>query len=254
MKKFIIIQGTCYKNLCSFFDLRKASENIVNYLNHKIDRYYVGFRDQRKRMKNAGCSYKEENYKEYDNCSLLTFCSFVSTPKKKDFNGQLVSVCFDMPFDPRKHTITIVWESDAIDKQLFQNETNNIIEILSSLFSFDYIFADCMDSKKSVEAFVQGILEEAEDTKKFTRSTYENEIAQNINQYIYQNGKIPFLFAYTSIKKVPGCSPKKDPNQIEFVNLDLLNRDLEEYSKDPAWNQCYHDWIEKGIIAPLPPR
>lgn len=108
--------------------------------------------------------------------------------------------------------------------------------------------------EKSVEYFIGGISVSADDTKTFTRSDYENKIALNIGQYIRYNGKIPYLFAYTSVRKALECFPKGNLKPIEFINLDLLDRDLETYPEDQTWNQCYTDWIEKGIIAPLPSR
>ncbi len=252
----MILQGS-YKSSWLFSDLRKGAENIITYLGYKINGYALLYYDEKLQLKEIIRSYKEKNYRNQDsyNSSMITMCNFSSYSKGKEFfDGDIALVCFISSPSSQSNAIIVVWVNDGIDKRIFQRETKDIMEILSALFLIDNIFADCMDCTKSVDFFVQGVSVTADDTKIFTRSNYENKIAQNINQYINYNGKTPYLFAYTSIKKVPGCSPKKNPDQIEFVNLDLLNRDLEEYSKDPAWNQCYHDWIEKGIIAPLPPR
>ncbi len=253
-KAFAVLQGS-YKNSWCFSDLRKVAENIMVYLSHKINGYALLHYDEKLQLKEIIRSYKEKNYRNQDgyNSSMITMCSFSSYPKGKEFfDGDIALVCFVSSPSSQSSAIIVVWVNDRIDKRTFQRETEDIIEILSAGFSIDNIFADCMDCTKSVDFFVQGVSVTADDTKIFTRSNYENKIAQNINQYINYNGKFPFLFAYTSIKKIPEDFSKGNSNHLEFVNLDLLDRDLEEYFSDQAWNQCYNDWIEKGIIAPLP--
>lgn len=253
-KTFMILQGS-YKNPWLFSDLRKLAEKIVAYWRRKINVYSLSYFNEKLQIKSLTRAYREKNYQNQDgfDSSIITTCSFATYPKKRDvyFEGYTVWIWLDVGARSQIPTIAVVWENDAIDKQTFQKETEDITEMFSDFFLIDNVFADRMDSAKTVDLFVQGIMVIPEHAPSLTRSIYENKIAQNINQYINYNGKTPYLFAYTSIKNVPGCSPKKDPDQIEFVNLDLLEKDMEAYSEDPAWDQCYRDWIEKGIIEPL---
>lgn len=252
-KAFLILRGSC-REPCYFADFRKLAEKIIGYWGRKINRYGILYYDSKSQVKQIARPYKEIDYKKQDDYSIptITMCDFLVYPRKKGvLDASRIGVCFNTFFGAQNCTASVTWENDTFDKKVFQQEMKDVLEMLFDFFSIDNVFADCMDHTKSVDLFVHGIAVETEHFESLTRSNYENKIAKNINQYINHNGKIPYLFAYTSVRKAPDSSQKEDLAPIEFVNLDLLEKDLEAYSEDPAWNQCYRDWIEKGIIAPL---
>lgn len=257
-KAFMILQGS-YKHPWRFSELRKIAENIMAYWDRKINSYSLLYYDEKSKLKDISHAYREKYYQDQDeyDSSIITKSSFASYPKRKEnrfFNGHMVSMCLNNFACSQSIAIEVSWVTDGNNTLIFQKEVKDIPDILFSFFSADIVLADRMDAKKSIELFIEGILVSAEDTKTFTRSDYENKIALNIGQYIRYNGKIPYLFAYTSVRKALECFPKGNLKPIEFINLDLLDRDLEMYPEDQTWNQCYTDWIEKGIIAPLPSR
>lgn len=257
-KTFMLLQGS-YRSPWRFSELRQIAENIMAYWGRKINRYALLYYDEKSKLKDISHAYREKYYKDQDkyDSSIITTSSFASYPNRKEkgsvfFNGYMAYVCLSTSLRSQDITIQTSWVTDGADTQIFQKETKDIIEILSPFFSADIILADCMDGEKSVEYFIGGIAVSAEDTKTFTRSDYENKIALNIGRYIRYNDKIPYLFAYTSVRKALECFPKGNLGPMEFVNLDLLDRELETYPEDQTWNQYYTDWIEKGMIAPLP--
>lgn len=80
------------------------------------------------------------------------------------------------------------------------------------------------------------------------------KLQKKANQYIRYGDKVPFLFAYTTIRKPTESFSAEQSVPLEFMNLDLLEKDLEEYTDDPAWKQYYDDWLKKGILEPIESR
>lgn len=250
-KAFMIIYGCC-KEVYNFYNLRKLSESIMSFLGCKINSFSLIYYDNASKLRDAVCVYKESNYTKYDSCNMnkLSFCSFAAHFRKGKGIGHKVSVYFHSPCDSHKNRIMIVWDNASKEHGTFCEETKSIGKIIQSKFTIDCVLADLMSVNKNVELFAQGIEVFAQESNFSYKSSYENQIARNINRCIYDDNRIPFLFSYTFVAKNFNLS-FEDETPLFFGCPDLLGEEFEDYDKDPTWKENYDNWIERGLIAPL---
>lgn len=139
-KAFMILQGS-YKHPWRFSELRQVVENIMTYWDRKINSYSLLYYDEKSKLKDISHAYREKYYNDqndYDS-SIITTSSFASYPKRKEkgngfFNGYMAYMRLETSLRSQDITIRVAWANNRIDKQIFQKEIEDIIEILSSFF------------------------------------------------------------------------------------------------------------------------
>ena len=156
---------------------------------------------------------------------------------------------FDFYHESNEIYTIIVLEKDFTTTDAMIEEVEIFKKSMKGIVEIKTLVADFIASEKDAYTFVSGI-------GSSKRSEYENEVAYSISQFKHQHKTMPYLFAYSYIKKkMRGI--EIPPEHVEMNESDgyttitlprCFGKELEEYPRFSEWQNIYSQLKARGEL------
>lgn len=225
--------------------LRLFAEKLFGEAECSIKRCTFIFQNEKKKSVTKTLQYTMAKKSKFDSMPLdvCTFMMFRSPYKLPDVLDDYMCLSITHK-DGGTYFVRVTWTIEEYSEEEFLKKVTVFRNLLQINFMSDYLFAGCIAPEKDADLFLLGMLTDS-------RTTFENNVARNIQKATYLDQRMPYLFPYTFCAYMSNLRSYGTTEKKTLLFRSLITESLELYSSNSKWQE-YHDLLmEHDLVIPV---